>query len=63
MNNEPYRVMKPQFESAALDCYESRFFSYGLFGLLDEWVRRGFLETPQEMIQIFHTVMSERGEN
>lgn len=44
-----YQVMIPQFGADAEECYHARFYSYGLFGLLDEWVRRDFYETPQEM--------------
>ncbi len=35
-----------------LECYRSSFYSYGLFGLLDEWIVRGFCETPEEMAKI-----------
>lgn len=44
-----YKVMMPQFGADAQECYESRFYSYGLFGLLDEWIKRGFNETPKQM--------------
>ena len=47
--NSFYEIMVPQYGENALECYRGRFYSYGLFGLLDEWVRRGFRETPQEM--------------
>ena len=32
--------------------YESSFYGYGLFGILKEWWRRGFKETPEEVSQI-----------
>ena len=41
----------------AFEYYESRFYSYGLFGLLDEWVKRDFRETPQEMVSLFGRIM------
>ncbi len=44
-----YSVMVPQAGEDVLECYSGRFYSYGLFGLLDEWIKRGFRETPQEM--------------
>ncbi len=44
-----YKVMMPQHGSNAYECYESRFYSYGLFGLLDEWIKRGFYESPEQM--------------
>lgn len=57
-----YQVMMPQFVSDARGCYQARFYSYGLFGLLDEWVKRGFHETPGEMVRIFYQVMDDRSD-
>ncbi len=51
-----YQVMMPQFEADAEECYHARFYSYGLFGLLDEWVRRDFHETPQDMAHLIHII-------
>ena len=51
-----YQVMMPQFGADAEECYHARFYSYGLFGLLDEWIRRDFYETPQEMAQLIHKI-------
>ena len=53
-----YQVMMPQFGANAKECYQARFYSFGLFGLLDEWVKRGFNETPEEMVDIFNQVMN-----
>ena len=44
--------MTPPGQADAMECYLSRFYSYGLFGLLDEWIARGFRETPEQMAQI-----------
>lgn len=44
-----YIVMKPQCGSNSFECYESRFYSYALFGLLDEWIKRGFHESVEQM--------------
>lgn len=52
-----YQVMMPQYGANAEECYQSRFFSYGLFGLLDEWSRRSFVETPEEMTELFCKMM------
>ena len=57
-----YQVMVPQYGANAEECYKARFYSYGLFGLLDEWVKRGFKETPDEMVRIFYTVMDDRSD-
>lgn len=55
-----YQVMMPRYEASAAECYQARFYSYGLYGLLDEWVKRGFKETPEEMVGIFYVVMDDR---
>ena len=47
-----YQVMFPQYGTDTVRCYANRFYSYGAFGLLDEWVRRGFRETPAQMADI-----------
>ena len=46
-----YEVMMPQYGTNAFECYESRFFSYALFGLLDEWIKRGFYESVEQMAE------------
>lgn len=49
-----YQIMTPQFGSEApRDAYRSRFYSYGMFGLLGEWIRRGYRETPEELAAMF----------
>ncbi len=53
-----YKVMMPQFGADANECYRSRFYSYGLFGLLDEWIKRGFNETPEQMAKMTYTIIS-----
>ncbi|MEE1186185.1 MAG: TetR-like C-terminal domain-containing protein [Acutalibacteraceae bacterium] len=53
-------VMMPQYEASAFECYQSRFYAYGLFGLLEEWVKRGFKETPEKMTDLFYKVMDNR---
>ena len=39
-------------QSTNMACYKSSFYSYGLFGLLDEWITHGFRETPEQMNEI-----------
>ena len=39
------------------ECYKSRFYSYALFGLLDEWISRGFYESPEEMTEILKEII------
>lgn len=40
-----YTVMASYYTAGPVECYYIRFYSYALFGLLDEWVRSGFKET------------------
>lgn len=56
-----YQVMMPQCGADAKECYQARFYSYGLFGLLDEWIKRGFKELPDEMVQIFYQMIDDEG--
>lgn len=51
--NSFYEVMSPQYGANVEECYKSRFYSYGLFGLLDEWIKHGYHETPEEMTKLF----------
>lgn len=52
-----YQIMMPKQSSDAFDRYRSRFYSYGLFGLLDEWIKQDFKETPEEMIGAFEKMI------
>lgn len=47
-----YQVMMPPEAESAEDGYKCRFYSYGLFGLLDEWVRRDFRESAADMAEM-----------
>ena len=44
--------LTPQPDAKLPERYKSSFYSYGLFGLLDEWILRGFCETPEQMAKI-----------
>ena len=57
-----YQVMLPHYGPTPRERYQMRFYSYGLFGLLDEWVKRDFRETPEEMVDIFYQVMDDRSD-
>ena len=52
-----YQVMMPQYGANAKECYQARFYSYGLFGLLDEWIKRGFKESVEEMVIFFFQII------
>ena len=55
--NAFYGVMMPQYGADPAKCYEARFYSYGLFGFLDEWIKRGFYETPEQITELFQKMM------
>ena len=50
-------VMSAKSETTPAQAYEARFYSYGLFGLLDEWIGRGFCETPQQLAERLREMM------
>ena len=45
-------VLYPKHDADPAACYKGKFYAYALFGLLDEWIQRGFHESPEEMIRI-----------
>lgn len=48
-----YKVMLTiERKSDVQKLYREKFYAHGLYGLLDEWVKRGFNETPDEMAQM-----------
>lgn len=57
-----YEIMRPQYGATVDECYTSRFYSYGLFGLLDEWISRGYYETPEEMTALFLRTIAAKQE-
>ena len=50
-------VISAKSETTPAQAYEARFYSYGLFGLLDEWIGRGFCETPQQLAEMLREMM------
>lgn len=50
--NAFYRIMVLRHSADTEERYSARFYSYGLFGLLDEWIRRDFAESVDEMINV-----------
>lgn len=51
-------VLTMEHRSDAPKLYREKFYAHGLYGLLDEWVKRGFSETPDEMAQIIVQIVS-----
>lgn len=55
---DAYRqVIFPQYGSDPGDRYGTVFYACGLMGLLEEWIRRDFLETPEQMTAYFKEIM------
>lgn len=51
-------VLTMERKSDAKQLYREKFYAHGLYGLLDEWVKRGFREPPSEMAQIITQIVS-----
>lgn len=51
-------VLTIEHKSDAKRLYREKFYAHGLYGLLDEWVKRGFSETPEEMAQMITRIVS-----
>lgn len=46
-----YQTIMPKEESSQEESYKARFYSYGLLGILMEWINRGFEESPAVMMK------------
>ncbi len=56
-----YSILMPMLDSGgdtAQARYEGKFFSYGLFGLLDEWIKNGFRESPRELAHLYRRAIT-----
>ena len=55
-----YRIMcKKEDAGDALGIYREKFYAHGLYGLLDEWVKRDFRETPQQMANLLMSIVEK----
>ncbi|MGN0403447.1 MAG: TetR/AcrR family transcriptional regulator [Acetatifactor sp.] len=43
----------PKPEQPNIVAYTTAYFSYGLYGWIEEWFKRGMLETPKEMAELW----------
>ena len=50
--NAFYETMDRPQSANSLDVYRNRFYSYGVYGVLDEWIVRGFKEAPAQMAKM-----------
>lgn len=51
-------VLTMEHKSDVPRLYREKFYTHGLYGLLDEWVKRGFSETPDEMARMIVQIVS-----
>lgn len=51
-----YKIMVQTDNESILEQYRERFYSYGLFGLLDEWIRNDYKQSIQEMTAILKEI-------
>lgn len=54
-----YQVMEPKSGANAIESYESWYYFYALCGLVDEWCRRDFYETPEEIMEIYQEILNK----
>lgn len=52
-----YQVITHQHRATPVEYYKSRFLSYGVYGIVDEWVKRDYAESPEEIASIIHTTV------
>ncbi len=56
------RIMTPpDREMDTLSTYREKFYAHGLYGLLDEWIKRDFRETPEEMAETIRQIVPGMG--
>lgn len=54
-----YRIMVPVQSEPPFSQYRERFYSYGLFGVLDEWIRSGYAQSPEQMAVLLVQIVSK----
>lgn len=52
-----YKIIYHSHGENLFECYQNSFYSYALFGLLDEWIKNGYHETPDEMQEIIKKII------
>ncbi len=57
-----YRIMTPpDREMDTLSTYREKFYAHGIYGLLDEWIKRDFRETPEEIAETIRQIVPGMG--
>ena len=49
----------PKPEHTNIEAYTTAYFSYGLYGWIEEWFKRGMQETPKEMAKLWEDAQSK----
>ena len=57
MHDAFFAIMQPNDSKVPIEVYRQRFYACGLCGLLDEWVKRCYKESPQEMAEMVKKIM------
>ncbi len=52
-----YAIMQPSDSNVPKEVYKQHFYAYDLCGLLDEWVKCRYKETPQEMAEMVKKII------
>ena len=55
--NAFYENMYRPSNTDPLDVYRRCFYSYGVYGVLDEWIARGFTESPEQMAELARSAL------
>ena len=59
-----YRIMcRKEDRGNTLNVYREKFYAHGLYGLLDEWVKRDFEESPKEMADLLCRIVDQQRYN
>ena len=53
-----YQIMVHAEEESGHSSYREKFYAHGLYGLLDEWIKREYRETPEEMARILVKIIN-----
>ena len=52
-----YQIMVHVEQESGHRSYRESFYAHGLYGLLDEWIRQGYTESPEEMAGILNEIV------
>lgn len=50
-------IMTIQHKKNPFEYFKNSFYSYALFGIIDAWIKRGYCETPEEMMTYIKKIL------